>query len=162
LKEVKEAVKAWSIADVFVTQVKRSDKHWVMIKRRKDASCPFYLCCNYVVHSHNAVVIKVEIGHTCIGKALPSSLPASSLSWLLLEVLKFLEVSKTTSTHSIINTLCIHDWQHVHTWQAQRVNALILHDTFSQHRKYFFLLPSYLEELSDTNKGVYHFLEVDG
>ncbi len=161
LKEFKEAVKAWSIAEDFVSRVQHSDKHRVMIKCRKDARCPFYLRCNYVAHSDNAVVVKAETEHTCIGMAPPTRLPAASLSWLLREVPKVLEVSRTTSTRSIVDAVRIHWQQHIHIWQAQRVKALILHDTFSQHREQFFLLPSYLEELSNTNEGVYHFLQVD-
>ncbi len=76
-----------------------------------------------------------KIEHTCIGMAPPSRLPAASLSWLLRKVPKFFEVSRTTSTCSIVDAIRIHHWQHIHIWQALRVKAVLLRDSLSQHRK---------------------------
>jgi hypothetical protein len=132
-----------------------------MIRCQKDARCPFYFRCSYVAHSDNAAVVKADIEQTCIGMAPPSRLPVTSLSWLLRKIPRVLEVSRTTSTRSIIDAVPIHCEQHIHICQAQRVKALVLHDTLSQHRKEIFLLPFCLEELLNTSEGVYLFLQVD-
>jgi hypothetical protein len=133
----------------------------MIIKHQYDACYPLFLCCNDVAYSGNTIVVTVKIKHTCIGMPSPSHLPTSSLTLLLHPTPEALNKSWATTTRSIIDAVCIHSWQHIHIWEAQRDKAPNLHDTFSQHCKQLFILFSYLEQPSNSNKKVYHFLQVN-
>jgi hypothetical protein len=159
--EFKNVDKNWSIADNFVHCLKHSDRSQVMTTCRKTESCPFFLCCNYVPQHDHAVVIHVDAQHTCFGVAPPSRLPVASLSGLLCEVPKVFDITGNTSSRVIVYAVRLHFGQLIPVRQAQRVKGFALHDTFAQHCEQFYLLPAYLEALSEENDEVYHFLQVD-
>lgn len=77
LKQFKDALHAWSIADHFGYRITHSDRQRVMVKCRLDQNCPFYVRCNYLSRSDQAVVSKVTSEHSCLGHAPVLRAPAS-------------------------------------------------------------------------------------